>query len=116
VTGLRGATLTVRFLCELGAIAALGYWGFHTGDGAAAFAFGFGAPAIAIAVWGVFVAPKAVRPVPLATRLVFEALVFGSAVAALVAAELPATAVALGVFALGSSVLNAFQERAERLP
>ncbi len=112
MTGLRGATLTVRFLCELGAIAALGYWGFRTGDGLAAIALGLGAPMLAIAVWGTFVAPKALRPVPLATRLVLEVLVFGSAVAALVAAELPATAVALGVFALGSSILNAVQERA----
>jgi Protein of unknown function (DUF2568) len=29
VSGLRGVTLTVRFLCELAMLAALAYWGIH---------------------------------------------------------------------------------------
>ena len=33
MSGLRGVTLTVRFLCELAMLAALAYWGFPVGDG-----------------------------------------------------------------------------------
>jgi transposase InsO family protein len=32
VSGLRSVTLTVRFLCELAMLAALGYWGLTVGD------------------------------------------------------------------------------------
>ena len=33
MSGLRGVTLTVRFLRELAMLAALAYWGFTVGDG-----------------------------------------------------------------------------------
>ncbi len=33
MSGLRGVTLAVRFLCELAMLAALAYWGFSVGDG-----------------------------------------------------------------------------------
>jgi hypothetical protein len=33
VSGLRGVTLTVWFLCELAMLAALAFWGFCIGDG-----------------------------------------------------------------------------------
>jgi hypothetical protein len=114
--GLRGATLTVRFLCELGMLAAFGYWGFETGDGALGFVLGLGAPVVAIVIWGAFVAPKAKRTVSLPVRLVIEVLVFGAATAALVAVGLTATGALLAVLALASSVLNAVQERRERAP
>jgi hypothetical protein len=92
-------------------LAALGTWGFETGDGPLGFVLGIGAPLLAIAIWGAFIAPKARRPVPLGTRLLLELLLFGAAVVALVAAGLPVTGVLLGVLAVGSSLLNAAQER-----
>jgi hypothetical protein len=52
VSGLRGVTLTVRFLCELAMLAALAYWGFTVGDGAGAWVLGVGAPLLAAVVWG----------------------------------------------------------------
>jgi Protein of unknown function (DUF2568) len=86
----------LRFVLELGALAALGYWGFTEFDGAAQWLFGLGAPLIAAGVWGTFVAPKASRPTVDPVRLLFEVAVFGSGVAALLAAG--STALAL-VFA-----------------
>jgi Protein of unknown function (DUF2568) len=59
VSGLRGVTLTVRFLCELAMLAALASWGFTVGDGAGAWVLGIGAPLLAAIVWGAWVAPKA---------------------------------------------------------
>jgi hypothetical protein len=44
VSGLRGGTLTVRFLCELAMLAALAYWGFSVGAGVGAWVLGLGAP------------------------------------------------------------------------
>jgi hypothetical protein len=111
MNGLHGAVLTVRFLCEVGMLAALAYWGFEAGDGALGVALGLGAPLVAIAIWGAFVAPKARLPVALSTRLVLEVLLFGATGAALAAVGLWATAAIFLLLALASSFLNARQER-----
>jgi hypothetical protein len=111
VSGLRGVTLTVRFLCELAMLAALAYWGSTVGDGAGAWVLGVGAPLLAAAAWGAWVAPKARWPVPIPTRVVIELVLFGAAVGALAVAGQPLAAAVLGVAALASSLLNAAQER-----
>ena len=111
MSGLRGVTLTVRFLCELAMLAALAYWGFTVGDGATAWVLGIGAPLLAAVVWGAWVAPKARWPVSLPTRVVIELVLFGAAVGALAVAGQPLVAVVLAVAALASSLLIASQER-----
>jgi hypothetical protein len=111
VSGLRGVTLTVRFLCELAMLAALAYWGFIVGDGIGAWVLGVGAPLVAAVVWGAWVAPKARWPVPIPVRVVIELVLFGVAVGALAVAGQPVLAVVLGVAALVTSLLNASQER-----
>jgi uncharacterized protein DUF2568 len=111
VSGLRGATLTVRFLCELAMLAALAYWGFTVGDGVGAWLLGIGAPLLAALVWGALVAPKAGWPVPIPTRVAIELVVFGAAAAALAVAGQPLAAVVLGVAGFATSLLNASQER-----
>ena len=111
MSGLRGLTLTVRFLCELAMLAALAYWGFSVGDGVAAWLLGLGAPLLAAVVWGVLVAPKARWPLPLPVRVAIEVLLFGVAAGALAAAGRPVLAVVLGGAALATSLLNAAQER-----
>jgi hypothetical protein len=111
VSGLRGLTLTVRFLCELAMLAALGYWGFTVADGIGAWVLGLGAPLAAAVVWGAWVAPKARWPVPIQTRVVIELVLFGAAAGALAVAGQPMLAVVLGVAALATSLLNASQER-----
>jgi hypothetical protein len=83
---IKGANLALRFLLELCALGALGYWGFKTGGGLIAkIGLGIGAPLIAAVVWGTFLSPQA--PVRLSGLLVLilQALVFGSAAAGLVA-------------------------------
>jgi hypothetical protein len=111
VSGLRGVTLAVRFLCELAMLAALAYWGFTVGDGIGAWVLGVGAPLLAAVVWGAWVAPKARWPVPMPVRVVIELVLFGSAVGGLTIAGQPVLAVVLGVAALVTSLLNASQER-----
>jgi hypothetical protein len=111
VSGLRGVTLTVRFLCELAMLAALGFWGFTIGGGAGAWVLGIGAPLLAAIVWGAWVAPKARWPVPIPTRVAIELVLFGAAAGGLAVAGQPLAAVVLGVAGLATSLLNAAQER-----
>jgi hypothetical protein len=100
------ANLGLRFLLELGALAALAAWGFHTGDSLGAdLLLGVGAPAAAAVAWGAFVAPRARFPVPLGVRAVVELLVFGSATAALWAAGWETLAVVYAVAVLASEAL-----------
>ena len=49
MSGSRGIALTIRFLCELGMLAGLAYWGFRVGDGTGAWLLGIGAPVLAVA-------------------------------------------------------------------
>jgi hypothetical protein len=107
VSALRGAVLTIRFLCELAMLAALGYWGFEVSEGAGAWLLGIGAPAFAIAIWGAFVAPKARWPVAVPARLAIELVLFGAAVVGLLAIDRPLLAALLGLAAGTTSILNA---------
>jgi uncharacterized membrane protein YoaK (UPF0700 family) len=111
LSGIRGVTLTARFVCELAMLAALAYWGYVVGEGVWAWVLGLAAPAVAGVVWGTFVAPRARVPVPAPIRVAIELLLYAAAAAGLAAAEQPEAAVALGVGGLVTSVLNDVQER-----
>ena len=88
-------TLLVRFLLELAALGAVGWWGFKAGDGTAAkVLLGVGAPLSVAVAWGTFISPKATYEVPTAVWLGLQALVFGAAALAL-AAVAPARLAAL---------------------
>jgi hypothetical protein len=85
----------LRLLLEVSALAALAYLGFEEFAGAAPWLVGLGAPLLAAALWGAFVAPKASRPAVDPVRLLLEAAVFGSGVAALLLAGSTALAIVL---------------------
>ncbi|HET8627591.1 MAG TPA: YrdB family protein [Thermomicrobiales bacterium] len=100
---VKAGNLGARFLLELCALVALGYWGFKAGDGPLAkVALGLGAPLLAAVVWGLFVAPNASVAVPHAAHLGLQVLIFGLAAAGLAAAGRPALAGAFG----GAVVFN----------
>jgi hypothetical protein len=97
--------LTVAFVSELAALAALGHWGWVTGSGAVRLLLAIGTPAVAAVLWGVFAAPAApVQVVVLATLV--KVLVFGSAAAALAATGHPRLALVLGAAAAASALLS----------
>ena len=88
--------VTLRFVLELCALGALGYWGFTTGSGTLGkVLLGLGAPILAAVLWGMFVAPKAAHPLHDPAKLLVELVVFGAAAAGLYAAGQPYWAVAL---------------------
>lgn len=111
MSALRGITLGVRFLCELGMLAALAFWGAQVGDGIGGAALALAAPIAAAGVWWAFVAPKARWPAPIGVRVAIEFVLFGAACVALWSAGQPALAIVLAVLAAVTSVLNAVQER-----
>jgi hypothetical protein len=92
------ANLAVRFLLELGALAALARWGWcAAGGGVAGLLAAVGAALVTALVWGAYVSPKARFAVPPPARLGIELAVFGSAVAALAASAPRWAAVTFGV-------------------
>jgi hypothetical protein len=81
---VQALALALRFLLELGALAALAWWGFSVGNGIWAVVLGLGAPLLAVAVWGTLAAPKGRFDGRDPQRLVGEVLVFGAGTAALI--------------------------------
>jgi hypothetical protein len=92
--GSHPINLTVRFLLELLALTAMGFWGWSHGDGLRRLALAFGVPLIAVALWGTFAVPhdpsrsgQALIAVPGLIRLALEATFFSGAVWALLSAR-----------------------------
>jgi hypothetical protein len=110
---MRYANLVVRFLLELCALGALGYWGFRTGEGLVVdVLLGVGAPLVMVLLWGAFVAPKARRRLADPARLLLEVALFTLAVAALAAAGATVLALVLaGVLTLNLSLMVAWRQR-----
>ena len=104
--GWNGLWLTVAFLAELAALAALAVWGWSAVDPTGwRLVLAVGAPAVAGLLWGLFAAPRARVQVTALTLLV-KVLVFGAAVLALFATDHPGLAITLGAAALLSSKLS----------
>lgn len=90
---IQSANLALRFVLELCALAALGYWGFKTGQGMLLkIVLGIGAPLLAALVWAIFVAPGSSRQLREPLLLVAEVVVFAAAAVALYAAGRPTLA------------------------
>lgn len=103
---MRNANLALRFLLELCAFAALGYWGSQaTSSGLWCAVLAIVTPGAAIVVWGLFVAPKAKAKVAEPVRWAIELVVFVGAAAALIAADQVALGIVLGAVAVANGVL-----------
>ncbi|MGE5829209.1 MAG: YrdB family protein [Micromonosporaceae bacterium] len=103
---LRWFALTVRFLLELAALAALVYAGVASVDGAAGWLVGVVLALIAGVVWGRYVAPRASHPPRTPARLAIEAAVFVAAtVGLLIAGEFGWAALLLGAYLVDRLVL-----------
>ena len=86
MNALKATNLGVRFLLELGMLAAVGYWGFKIGSGwFLKILLGIGLPALIAVIWGMFIAPKATYPLSGASYLTVELLLLASGSLALFA-------------------------------
>lgn len=82
--------LAVRFLLELCMLAAISYWGFKTHPAwFFKILFGIGLPVLIAVLWGMFLAPKASRPLTGVSFFVLEMLLFASGAVALFASGKP---------------------------
>ncbi|GCE16821.1 YrdB family protein [Dictyobacter kobayashii] len=88
ITVLKNMNLALAFFLELGVLAALGYWGFHNGQGVIGkIALGIGAPALAVVVWGILGAPKSQWQLHDPWYLLLQIVFFGSGAVALFVAN-----------------------------
>jgi hypothetical protein len=82
--------LTLRFVLELSALVAIGFWGWQRGSGWGQYALAIGLPLAAAFVWAAFAVPNdpsrggtGLVPVPGVFRIALELALFGLAVWAL---------------------------------
>jgi hypothetical protein len=102
--GQNPLNLALRFVLELGALAALGLWGWTRLDGLLRIVAVVGLPLIAATLWGIFRVPgdasssgHAPVPVPGIVRLLFELALFALATWALYDAGYRTPAWILGI-------------------
>lgn len=102
--GSHPLNLALRFLLEIAALVAIGYWGFDQHAGIWRLVIGLGGPLLAAALWGTFAVPgdpsrsgKAPVPVSGILRLVLELALFGFAAWAVYDAGNPVLALILAV-------------------
>jgi hypothetical protein len=98
---VRYLNLGLRFLLELGALAALAWWGFRVQG----VILGICLPLLAAVIWSLFVAPKARFPVALTIRAPIEMAIFVAAVLGLWGVGHGALAVVFGCAAAASELL-----------
>ena len=102
--GSNPINLALRFILEIAALFALGYWGWTQHDGIWRFVWSIGLALLAAVIWGTFAVPedpsrsgKAPVPVPGAVRLVIELVFFAAGTLAFIAADQPLWGFALGI-------------------
>jgi hypothetical protein len=102
---VRQANLLLKFLLELAALAAFGWWGASAGDGAFAVLLAIVLPLVVAVLWGAFAAPRASRRLPVRLRVPFELGVFALAALAFAGAGAVAAGVAFACVAAGNAAL-----------
>jgi Protein of unknown function (DUF2568) len=111
VPSMKAANLALKFLVELGAIAAFAYWGANAAGGMLSVLLAILAPVVVILAWGVFAAPKSGRRLPAVARVPFELFVFAGAVVALLAAGSTVGAVLFGALVVvNAALLTVFRQ------
>jgi hypothetical protein len=97
-------TMTIRFLCELAAFGALGWWGRANATGAASIALMVTVPLVAAVWWGLWVAPRAHRRLRDPARFGAELVVWIPATIALLDLMMPAAAIGFAVLSLATAL------------
>ena len=102
--GSHPINLLARFLLELAALSAMGWWGWRQGGGWMGSVLAAGVSLVAASIWGVFAVPgdpsrsgTAPVPVPGFVRLAIELGIFSVACACLVDVGHSGLALALGI-------------------
>lgn len=103
---IENVNLAVRFVVELAALFALGFWGFQRGETERQkYAMASLAALSAAGLWGLLIAPNAPVDPGTVIRVALQVLIFGAAVAALVVVRRERLAILFGVVAAVNGVL-----------
>ena len=87
---LKMLNLALRFLLELCMLAAVAFWGFKTQNNwLMKILLGIGLPVVIATLWGMFLAPRATRPLSGASFLTLEMILFAIGALALFASGKP---------------------------
>jgi hypothetical protein len=87
---LKMSNLALRFLLEICMLAAVAFWGFKTqSNWVLKILLGIGLPVLIATLWGMFLAPKATRPLSGASFLTLELILFSTGALALFASGKP---------------------------
>src|SRR5688500_14317082 len=98
---LHTINLTLTFLLELAMLAALAYWGWHTGDDfLTRLALAISTPSGAAIIWGAFMAPKSKWRLKGIAYVILKTILFGWAALCLYAAGQPTLAIIFVVVAV----------------
>lgn len=102
--------LTLRFLLELAALYAMGYWAWTQNEGLWRVLLVVAVPIFAATIWGVFRVPGDPKDAPVAVpgwvRLCLEAAFFGSAIVLLIVADRSAMALVFAVLVIGHYITS----------
>ena len=111
--GSNPLNLVLRFILEIAALFALGYWGWSQHEGIWRFVWSIGLVILAAVIWGTFAVPddpsrsgSAPLPVPGVVRLVIELVLFAAGTWAFIASGQPMWGAALGLFTVIHYVLS----------
>jgi hypothetical protein len=103
---MAAVNLGLRFLLELGGVAALAYWGWRTGDTLPfRLVLAIGVPLALVIAWTLIVAPGADNPLPQTARMLVGTALLLVAAGALVAAGQPQLAVIFALLIVVNQVL-----------
>jgi len=106
MTGVKAVNLGLRFLLEICALVALGYWGFQAGKtGLTKGLLGIGTPLLAAVIWGIFGSPAAPYPASTIMRLFLEIMILGSAAIALYSSGHQSLSVSFAILSIINKVL-----------
>ncbi len=109
---LKSANLALRFLLELCALAAVGYWGARTGQALPVkIALAVGALVLFAVIWGTLIAPKSAVQLAKPAKFVLGLIVLELAAVALAVAGLRSLAIAYAVvIALNAALIALWRQ------
>jgi len=97
---VRELSLALRFVCELAALVAVGWWGWTVSP-----VLGVLLPVAVAVLWGAAIAPKARRRLRDPARLGVELVVFAGATAAFAGVDQTVVAIVFALAASGTALL-----------
>ena len=111
--GSHPLNLTLRFILELAALFAMGYWGWTQHEGLVRWLWVISAPLIAAILWGTFAVPNdpsrsghAPIPTPGTVRLFLELSIFAVGAIALIASQQKPAGMVLAIVVLFHYVIS----------